>query len=173
MGLNLLNGDDNIVTGHNCNILLVSMNVVTHRQQQVEIHDKCVISNKRHPLYNYYGYIIELKDNQLSKLVLKTNSEERLVASIHTNSLRHYHNQITTTPVPDDVFDRELPELWIANDITIERYCDNTIMSEDESYISSDDACNAPGKCSECGSFGPIGTYCLSDECEDSGMIYV
>ena len=79
MGLNLLNGGDDIVTGHNCNILLVSMNVVTHWQQQVKIHDTCVISNRRHPLYNCYGYIIELRDNQVSKLVIKTNSEERLV----------------------------------------------------------------------------------------------
>ena len=149
------------------------MNVVTHWQQQVKMHDTCVISNKRHPLYNYYGYIIELRDNRLSKLVIKTNSEKRLVASIHTNNLRHYNNETTTTPVSEGVFDRESPQLWIAHDITIERYCYNTIMSEDDSYISDDYACNEFGQCSECGSFGPLATYRLSDECEDSGMIYV
>ena len=106
------------------------MNVINNWQQHVKIHDKYVISNKRHPLYNYYGYIIELRDNRLSKLVLKTNSEKRLVASIHTNYLRHYNNQITTTPVPDEVFDRELPQLWIAHDITIEQYCHNTICQK-------------------------------------------
>ena len=28
------------------------------------------------------------------------------------------------------------------------------------------------GHCSECGSFGPIGNLCSSEECKDTGFIY-
>ena len=70
------------------------------------------------------------------------NFKKRLVASIHTNNLRHYNNETTTTLLPDVVLDQELSQLWIAHDITIEQYCLDTIILEDEINSSDDDVCN-------------------------------
>ena len=78
----------------------------------------------------------------------------------------------------------DLPETYVKNNISVEDCpfeamvlpeLDDIIFESDSSIVSgaSDESDDSNyGHCMMCQSVGTIRSYCVSDECEDSGNIY-
>ena len=153
----------------------------------LKIGDVCVISNKRHPLYYHRGIISQIVEGQIVQLVFIQYRGKQLVGKLHTNNLRIYDNSVATKVVTRGklfLLVGELPETYVRNNISVEDCpleamllpeLDDIIFDNDSSVVSgaseeSDDS--NYGSCMLCQSVGMIGTYCVSDECVDSGSIY-
>ena len=153
----------------------------------LKIGDVCVISKKRHPLYFNRGIISQIDEGQIVRLVFIQFRGMQLLAKLHTNNLRMYDNSVATKVVTRGklfLLVDGLPETYVRNNISVEDCpleamllpeLDDIIFDSDSSVVSgaseeSDDS--NYGSCMLCQSVGMIGSYCVSDECLDSGSIY-
>ena len=131
---------------------------------------RCYISNRRHPCNGYFGKIGSKDNSDIALVVLREVGEFRIVINIRTNHLREDSGMYMRKKIRMYYDNSIIPQVLKDKGVRVERMHNaerESILSDYE--VEEEDE---PGRCSACGRFGPLGTYCVTSECEDSGNIY-
>ena len=136
----------------------------------LEEGSRCYISNRRHPCYGCGGKIASIDSSNIALVVLREVLNYKIMLNIHTHYLHEDESPYFGNKIEMYYDNSRIPKIMRDYHVRLER-----MNSAEEEAILTDYESEEEiesGQCSLCGGFGPLGTICVTSQCEDSGNIY-